>query len=642
MDGKDQVRLRSFTRRTVLMSAGAFGVFGLLFGRLYQLQVLEADQYRMKADENRIKVRLLAPLRGRIVDRFGQELAGNRQNLRVLLTPEDTDNLEVDEVLDELDAIIGLPDGRRARVLQEVRRNAKFVPVTVAENLTWSQFAQINLRSPDLPGVHPDVGDTRFYPFAEELSHLVGYVGAVSEEDLDDDPLLRLPGFRVGKNGVERRLDTGLRGTSGTRQVEVNARGRVIRELDRSEGSPGLEAVLTLDMNVQRAAVKALEGQSGGAALLDVHTGELISLVSVPGFDPNAFSRGLSKSEWNDLISNEYKPLINKAIQGQYPPGSTVKPIVALAALEHGVMGPSETVTCLGHTMLGNHRFHCWKRGGHGVVDMHDGIKHSCDIYFYEVARRLGADRLAEVFKKFGLGETSGLEIANEKAGLVPTTGWKRAVTGKPWVMGETYNVGIGQGYLLATPLQLALMTARIANGGRQVEPRVIRSVGSELQIRDTTAEQLTIDPAHVALVKRAMDAVSNDIRGTGFGARLDEEGMSMAGKTGTAQVRRITEAERRQGVRKNEDLPWRLRDHALFVGYGPVENPKYAVAVIVEHGGSGSKAAAPVARDIMRAAQHFDPASKTPVGPRTRLRGGTAVNNGGPDKSGPDTSGQG
>ncbi len=616
MDGKEQLRFRSFTRRTAVMGAGALGVFGLLFGRLYQLQVRDADQYRVKAEENRVKVRLLAPLRGRIVDRFGVEVAGNRTNLRVLLVPEDTGDIPVEHVLDKLAQVIELDDSRRARVLRAVRRQAPFVPVTVTDNLNWRDFAQVNMFSPDLPGTQAEVGDTRFYPFGTDLAHVLGYVAAVSEDDLDDDPLLRLPGFRIGKNGIERQLDRRLRGTRGTRQVEVNAGGRIIRDLDRVEGTPGEEAVLTLDMDVQRVAAAALEGESGAAVVLDIHTGEVIACASVPGFDPNAFNRGLRQSEWNALINNPYKPLINKAVAGQYPPGSTIKPVVALAALHHGTMDPDERINCTGKTTLGNHIFHCWKRGGHGPMNMHEGIKHSCDIYFYELARRLGIDRLAEVLREFGLGTTYDFELPGEKEGLVPTRGWKLAVTGQPWVMGETYNVGIGQGSMLATPLQLAVMTARLANGGKAVVPRVVRSVGEDLLVATNDVPRIAIDPAHIQRVLRAMNAVTNDLRGTAFRSRLTGEGMSMAGKTGTAQVRRITMAERESGLRTHEETPWHLRDHALFVGYGPVEAPRYAVSVIVEHGGGGSKAAAPRARDIMRAALLRDPARREPVGP--------------------------
>ncbi len=616
MDGREQVKLRAFTRRTALLSLGAMGGFGLLFSRLYELQVLDADQYKVKAEENRVKARMLAPLRGRILDRFGVEVAGNSQNLRVLLIPEDTGALSVTDVLDKLGEVVDLSEARRKRILRDVKRQARFVPVTVTENLDWQDFAQVNLLSPELPGIQPEVGDTRFYPFGDDLAHVLGYVAAVSERDLDDDPLLRLPGFRVGKNGVEKKLDRRLRGAKGTRQVEVNAGGRIIRELSRVDGTPGEDAVLTLDMDIQRVANQAIEGESGAIVAMNIHTGEVLALAAAPGFDPSAFNRGLSHPEWNALLNNPKKPLINKAVAGLFPPGSVVKPTVALAALEHGRMGRNDTVFCTGKYQLGNHIFHCWKREGHGAMNMHMGIKHSCDVYFYELARRLGIDRMAETLKQFGLGVSYDFELPGEKEGQVPTRGWKLAMTGQPWVRGETLNTGIGQGYMLSTPLQLAVMTARLANGGRAVVPRIIRSCGEELMIAPGEAERIDADPGNIRFVLNAMNAVTNDWRGTAFRSRLEGEGMSMAGKTGTAQVRRITMAERLVGVRKNEDLPWELRDHALFAGYGPVDNPKYAVAVIVEHGGSGSKAAAPRARDVMREMLIKDPASKPPVGP--------------------------
>jgi penicillin-binding protein 2 len=616
MDGKEQVRFRSFTRRAALLSAGGLGVFGLLFSRLYQLQVLNADQYRMKAEENRMKMRLMSPLRGRIVDRFGVELAGNRTNLRVLLVPEDTGEFSVEDVLNKLSQVVKVEDFQREKVLKIAKRQAKFVPVLVTDNLTWRDFTQVNLLSPDLPGIQPEVGDTRFYPFADEMAHVLGYVAAVAERDLDDDPLLRLPGFRIGKDGIERKLDTRLRGSKGTRQVEVNAGGRVIRELSRVDGKAGQEAVLTLDMEVQRVANATLEGESGAAVVLDVHTGEVIACASTPGFDPAAFNRGLTHAEWDALQKNELKPLINKAVSGQYPPGSTIKPVVALAALQNRVIDPNETVLCMGKTRLGKRTLHCWKKHGHGPMNMHDGIKHSCDIYFYEIAKRMGMDPMASTMSEFGLGQTYEFELPGEKEGIVPTRGWKLAMRGERWAGGDTLNAGIGQGFVLSTPLQLAVMTARLANGGKQVVPRIIRSVGEDLLVDTTKLGRVSASRRHIDFVRRAMNAVTNE-GGTAARSRLEGEGMSMAGKTGTSQVFRITKAERDKGVRKQEDLPWRLRDHGSFIGYGPVEAPKYAVSVIVEHGMGGSKAAAPRARDIMKAALLRDPAAKKAVGPK-------------------------
>jgi penicillin-binding protein 2 len=500
--------------------------------------------------------------------------------------------------------------------LREIKRNRAFMPVTVAENLTWDEFAAVNLNAPDLPGVQPDVGETRAYPFGADLAHVVGYVAKVAEADLEDDPLLMLPGFRIGKSGIERTIDKPLRGRAGTSRVEVNAYGRVIRELDRREGRPGRDAVLTLDMAVQSVATERLRGQSAAAIVLDVTNGDVLAFVSSPGFDPNVFNVGLTGTEWKALTQDPLNPLLDKVIAGQYPPGSTFKIVTALAGLTYGAIKPTDTVFCSGQTYLGNHVFHCWKKGGHGSMNLHLGIKNSCDVYFYEVARRTGVDRIAAVAQKLGLGQDSGLELPNVKTGIVPSSGWKIATTGVPWQMGETLITGIGQGYLLATPLQLAVMVSRLANGGFKVRPHLLRSVGPEFKGREAP-ESLGFDPAHLALVRDGMNAVSNEPGGTAFGSRIaDLPGLTLAGKTGTAQVRRITMAEREKGVIKNEDLPWEQRDHALFVAFAPVAAPRYGIALVIEHGGGGSKAAAPVARDIMREVLIRDPARRAAMSP--------------------------
>jgi penicillin-binding protein 2 len=378
--------------------------------------------------------------------------------------------------------------------------------------------------------------------------------------------------------------------------------------LNRKEGEPGTDITLTIDMDLQRLATQRLEGESGSAVVLDVRTGDVLALVSTPGFDPNAFNRGLSNEEWHALISNPKAPLANKAIAGQYAPGSTFKVAVALAGLEKGAINPNTTVKCWGRTRLGNAYFHCWKRGGHGPVQLHDALTQSCDVYFYEVAKRVGVDRISAMARRLGLGQTLGLDLPGERPGLLPTRDWKLATIGVPWQMGETLISGIGQGYVLATPLQLAVMTARVANGGRAVTPRIARRApppeGAE---PEQPPDDLGLVPGHLQLVREGMVDVVNGRRGTARGAAIKEPGMEMAGKSGTSQVRRISKAEREAGVFKNEDLPWKRRDHALFVAYAPIDAPRYAVAVVIEHGGGGSAAAAPVARDILVMAQKLD-----------------------------------
>lgn len=619
-DNRDHVRFQTFSRRAVILSGGTMALFSGLFGRMYQLQVLEAEKYATLAEDNRINMQLLPPLRGRILDRFGMELAANRRNFRVILIPEQTRSVET--ALDAVAKFVAISDKQREKVLKEARRNRSFVPITVAENLSWEEFAAINFHGPDLEGIQADAGDTRDYPYGDKISHILGYVAAVSERDLEgsEDPLLKIPGFRIGKLGVEKAADLRLRGKAGARRIEVNAAGRVIRELARTPGEPGEDVVLTLDMEVQKFAQARLADEAAACVVMDVHNGDIIALVSNPGFDPNEFNKGISQTNYNILLNDPKLPLINKAIQGQYPPGSTFKMMVAISAVENGVISPEATVHCSGATTLGNHTFHCWKRGGHGPQNMLSGIKNSCDVYFYELARRLGPDRLAETCHKFGLGEGYGFEVPGEKSGLIPTSGWKQATFGQSWQQGESLVMGIGQGYVLATPLQLAVMTARIANGGRQVVPHLFRRIGAQ-SYEHAEAPSLNISERAIDLVHRGMNAVTNE-GGTAARSRIDVEGFEMAGKTGTSQVRRISREERMRGVRRNEDLPWELRDHGLFVAFAPVQAPRYAISVIVEHGGGGSKAAAPPARDIMLLTLQRDPSRMTAFGPSKPQQG--------------------
>jgi penicillin-binding protein 2 len=530
----------------------------------------------------------------------------------VLLVSEQTGDVEA--TLQALSQIINIGPHERQRILREVRRKRSFVPVTVRDDLEWDDVARIEVNAPDLPGLMIDVGQGRHYPFGREAAHVLGYVAAVSEaEQGSGDPLLQLPGFRVGKSGVEKVYDLALRGRGGTSQVEVNAVGRVIRELEREEGQPGAELFLTIDLELQRMAAARVAGESAAVVVLDVRTGDVLALVSSPSFDPNAFNRGLTGAEWRDLTTDPRGPLINKVIAGQYAPGSTFKIAVTLAALERGTITPATRVFCPGQMELGDAKFHCWKKGGHGSLDLYGALKHSCDVYFYEVARRTGIDRIAAMARRLGLGERMDIDLPGERAGLMPSREWKLATIGQPWQVGETIITGIGQGYILVTPLQLAVMTARVANGGVAVVPRLTRDAlaGREGAAQDEPFPSLGLTPAYVQLVRDAMNAVCNEPGGTAFGSRIREAGLEMAGKTGTVQVRRISKAEREQGVKKNEDLPWEERDHALFVGFAPVASPRYAVAVVVEHGGGGSKVAAPIARDVLLECQRRDPARR-------------------------------
>jgi len=597
----DDLKYKIYTRRASLISGGMFILSSALVGRMYYLQVVGSKQYKLLADKNRISMRLLAPERGSIIDRYGRPLAQNRTAYRITLVPEETENVE--ETLKSLSRIIPISERNYKRIMRAVKRQRSFVPITVAENVDWQDFAKVNVNIPDLPGINPDVGSTRFYPEKDLLAHIVGYVGSVNEQEIGDDPLFELPGFKIGKNGMEKILDTRLRGTGGNSKVEVNVMGRVIRELSRQDSVKGEELGLSIDLDVQKFAAERVRDESAAVVVMDVDNGDILAMASTPAYDPNDFNLGISQKKYDALLEDARKPLINKTVQGQYPPGSTFKMIVALAALEAGVIDRDEKIFCNGKFKLGNQEFHCWKKGGHGSTDMVDAIAGSCDVYFYDVALRTGIDRIQAMAEKFGLGEKFNIGIPYEKSGLVPSKGWKIATRGQRWQGGDTVNVGIGQGDMLVTPLQLAVMTARLVNGGKPVLPRIIKNQGPDTaeDLKQNENSILDISPENMKIVLEGMEAVINSPTGVAYAQRMSEKALKFGGKTGSVQVRRISKAERETGVRKNEEKPWIERDHALFVGYAPLHKPRYAVSILVEHGGGGSKKAAPIAKDILK-----------------------------------------
>jgi len=601
-----------FNRRCLVLTGLGAGIFMALGARMYELQMLKQDTYRLLSDQNRFNFRLQLPSRGRLLDRFGEPVADNRESFRLMVVRGQTDNLR--GALERLARHIPLSDTRIERILRQASRTSRFTPVTVVEDMDWETFARINLHLPDLPGITPDASEVRTYPHAYDFAHVTGYVQAAPPEMANNDPLLLHPGFRIGRAGAELAHERKLRGVAGQLKVEVNATGRVMREISDQSIAPvqGEDVSLTLDAQAQHIAMEALSGHSGAAVALDMITGEILALASTPSFDPNTFVSGIGQQEFNELNTNPYRPLFNKATMGLYTPASTVKSVAALAILEAGVTDQEEEIVCRGHTRLGNRDFHCWRREGHGRVNLREAVKTSCDVYFYKMVERLGIERYNEMLRSCGLGALFdiGLPISGRTEGLVPGPDWKRVRRGAPWTTGDTYNVGIGQGALLASPLQLAVMTARVATG---------RAVMPTMMLRPADAPPFTSigwAPEHVAAVDEAMRAVVNEPGGTAHGLLnapgLDLEGARMAGKTGTAQVYSITTEERASGGREQKDLPWRLRNHGLFVVYGPVHALRYAVAVVVEHGGGGSMAVEPawhILRDLIRR----DPSSTHP-----------------------------
>ena len=591
---------RRTTRRALIMGGAMSAVVAVLGARLRYMQVDQADQYRLLAEENRVSIRLIPPNRGQIFDRNGRLIAGNEQNYRIIITREDAG--DVNDVLHRLQRVIPLSEEEILRVEDEAKKRSAFVPIIVADRISWDDMSRVAMNAPSLPGVTPEVGQSRIYPLDTDFAHVVGYVGPVSERDLkgqeNPDPLLQIPQFQIGKAGVETWQEDVLRGHAGTRRIEVNAVGRIMRELDRVEGQAGADLTLTIDAEVQNFVNARLGGESAAVVAIDVTNGDLLAISSAPSFNPNLFVRGISYKDYSALTANDHRPLANKAVSGAYPPGSTFKMVTALAALEAGVIDADSTVYCPGYYEYGGRRFHCWSRGGHGHLNLDGALGRSCDVFFYDVSQRVGIDKMAETGRKMGLGQRHDLPMSAIVEGVMPDKDWKMASYGQEWRIGDTINASIGQGYVLASPLQLALMTGRLASG-RAIVPRLVRAIDGQ-EVATEAAPALDIPPAYLRMVRHGMFTVSNKLGMTGYSSRIVDPTMTMAGKSGTAQVRNITAAERARGVISNDQLPWERRDHALFVGFAPYDNPKVAVACVVEHGGGGSTVAGPIVRDVL------------------------------------------
>jgi len=591
------LRLRHrFSRRAVLIGAGQAGLFGLLLWRLRQLQIVESSEYRLLSDENRITMQLVAPARGAIYDRFGRTVAEDRENLRIIVIPAFCKDLTA--TLDAVSRIVPVSAADKDRVRRAARRQSGYFPVLVTEGLTWRQFTLLSVLAPQLSGVRTDRATYRRYRHARSMAHVVGYVGMADKAEIDEDPIMRVPGFRTGKAGIEKGLDRELRGAPGTIKYEVDAHGRVIRELGATPSVRGKDLVLTIDQELQAIALKRIEGlRVASIVVIDVVTGGILVMASYPTFDPNEIAFKVDRRRWTELAGDKDHPLENRALRGMYPPGSTFKVVTALAGLAAGVITPSERMTCPGGYVFGRRRFRCWKSHG-GGIDLHEALKQSCDVYFYETVKRVGIDRLAVTSRELGLGQIYDLALAGQKQGIVPDTAWKRARFGQPWYPGETISCGIGQGYVSTTPLQLAVATARVATG-RAVVPRLLVPNDRELE----PAPLLNIDPVHLELVRAGMVAVVNEKGGTAVRSALPLADVQMAGKTGTSQVISAKNQHKLKG--------WDGETHALFIAYAPVGSPRYAAACVVEHGGGGSRAAAPVVRDLMTEILLRDPAAK-------------------------------
>jgi len=632
-DGLGIRKLQTINRRMFIISAAKIIVFVGIIARLFSLQINENKKYLTLSDKNRLREWKLPPVRGEFLDYFDNVIAGNLKVYQLHVIPEQVEDFKY--LMLRLKDILELSNNEFSKIIKKNKSQKPWETLIISENLTWDQFAKVNYFLHELVGAKPVLSISRDYPFKENYTHVLGYVGMASKNDILKNEVIRrshVPGLRVGKIGLEKTFENDLIGTNGIQRYEVNAYGKRINELEHKEGVKGKTIKLTIDTEIQKLCSELLDDRAGSISVMDIYTGEIIAMHSSPSFDPNLFLFGISQDDWQLIKNNPLKPLTNKTLSGLYSPGSTIKPIVALSALENKVISPDFKVNCTGKMEMYGQAYHCWKKKGHKVVNLKNAIKQSCDTYFYEVARKLGVDRLKETALKFGLGEKVLENIfINEKKGLVPSTQWKKNNLGKGWVLGETLITGIGQGYIQTTPLQLCLMTAQLANGGYKIYPRITvsekdenfediiniiqKNTETDKKIKDgltVASEQLLSfvkkekheplyrNPENVKFVLNAMFAATNEIGGTSYSSRIKDPKYQFAGKTGTSQVKKITEKARELEL-KTIDIPYEDRDHALYIAFGPYKNPRYSLSIVVEHGGSGSSTAAPIAKKLFK-----------------------------------------
>ncbi len=594
-------KLNSINRRMFITGSFKFFIMVGIVSRLFFLQVKENKKYLTLSDKNRIREWKLAPVRGEFHDYFGNVIAGNFEAYQLHVIPEQVDDFRY--VIYRIKDLLELSDKEFKKVLKKKNEIKPWETLIVSDNLSWQKFSKINNHLYDLNGVKPVISISRNYPFKENFTHLIGYVSQANQNDIETTESIKknfVPGLKVGKVGLEKTFEKELIGTNDIERYEVNAYGRRISQLEFQKGKKGKTLRLTIDTEVQKLANDLLKEKAGSICVMDIYTGAIVAMHSSPSFDPNLFVFGISQDEWQLIRNDPMKPLVNKTLQGNYSPGSTIKPIVALSALENGIINTNFTVKCTGKTEMYGQTYHCWKKKGHGYVSLRNAMKQSCDTYFYEIARKLGVDKLSATAKKFGLGEkVFGDLFEIEKKGLIPNTQWKKNALGKGWLLGETIITGIGQGYIQTTPIQLCLMTAQIANGGHKIYPYLVVGDDKKDQPIDKYMP-LYENSKNIKIVKDAMFGSTNEVMGTSYRSRIDDPKYQFAGKTGTAQVKKITEEERELEL-KTFEIPYEQRDHALYVAFGPYKNPRYALSIIVEHGGNGSTTAAPMAKKLFK-----------------------------------------
>mgnify|MGYP006078796003 FL=1 len=626
-------KLHTINRRMFIIGVAKAIVFTGIIARLFSLQISDNKKYLTLSDKNRLREWRLPPVRGEFVDYFGNIIAGNLKVYQLHVVPEEVEDFR--NLLLRLKEILGFDNSEFNKIIKKKSQKKPWETIVISENLTWEQFVRLNHYLHNLVGAKPVLSISRNYPFGANYTHVLGYISEASERDILDNEIIKnnhVPGLKVGKTGLEKSFENQLLGTNGVQRYEVNAYGKRINQIDFKEGKTGSSIKLTIDTEVQKLSNELLKGLAGSISVMDIYTGEMIAMQSSPSFDPNLFLFGISHDDWQLIRNNPLKPLVNKTLTGLYSPGSTIKPIVALSALENNIINKNFKVNCTGKMEMYGQTYHCWKKKGHGVVDLRDAMKQSCDTYFYEIARKLGVDRLQETALNFGLGEkVLNNMYSNEKKGLIPSTKWKKDNLGKGWVLGETLITGIGQGYIQTTPLQLCLMVAQLGNGGHKITPRITVSSNDEtyeevkISIQQNYEKQKEIkkglieateqlfnlkkenkhkilykDDKNIKIIQEAMFASTNEVLGTSYSSRIKNPKYQFAGKTGTSQVKRITKLQRELNL-KTKDIPYDERDHALYVAFGPYKNPRYALSIVIEHGGSGSSTAAPIAKKLFK-----------------------------------------
>ena len=611
-------KIHTINRRMFIIGAAKFIIFSGIIVRLFSLQIKDNKKYSTLSDKNRLREWRLPPIRGEFLDYFDNVIAGNNRVYELHVIPEQVEDFRY--LIVRLKEILNLTNSQFEKIIKQKNQQKPWETLIVSKNLTWEQFSKVNHYLYDLVGAKPVISVSRNYPYDESYTHVLGYVSEASENDILNNQSIKdnlVPGLKVGKTGLEKSFENQLIGTNGIQRYEVNAYGKRINQVDQIDGLKGNTIKLTLDTEIQKKSAELLRGMAGSINVMDIYTGDIIAMQSSPSFDPNLFIFGISQDDWQLIRNNPLKPLVNKSLSGLYSPGSTFKPMVALSALENNIITKNFKVNCTGKTEMYGQTYHCWKEKGHGVVNLKEAMKQSCDTYFYEIARKLGVDRLRETSIKFGLGDkVLDKTFNNEKKGLVPDTKWKKNNLGKGWVLGETLITGIGQGYIQTTPLQLCLMTAQLANGGFKIYPKItinekdktaieIKELMNEGQdfLKSFENDQYTKlfdKKENIELIRNSMFASTNEIRGTSYSSRIEDPKYQFAGKTGTSQVKRITEAERELDL-ATKDIDYKNRDHALFIAFGPFKNPRYALSIVIEHGGSGSSVAAPLAKELFK-----------------------------------------